>query len=123
MRLYEKAKYAVIKYETVEFNDKKSKESKSKAKEANDKIMNHVWKIMKYTQGENETKVFMKFYMPVFVHIDERPNANDKAGEKTIEVKIMVSLPPEYQTDEIPPKPNESDIIFEELDAFKCFVR
>jgi NADH-quinone oxidoreductase subunit F len=54
-----------------------------------------------------------------------------KGIEEELEVKLMLSLPPEYQSDckdpnKIvlePPSPNDESIIFETLDEFKCFVR
>lgn len=133
----------MIKYESTEYkdetvtNDKSGKSKSSDKKEPNDQIMNFVWKIMKYTQGENEEKKFMKFYMPVFVHIDtiegggEGDDASAAASTKKTIVKIMVAMPPEYQLDKYnpdkqppePPKPNEQEISFEIVDEFKCYVR
>ena len=40
---------------------------------------------MKYTQGDNKSNLNMKFYMPVFVHIDTLSDLNEQ-GEKQIEV-------------------------------------
>ena len=84
---------------------------------------------MKYTQGENETNTYMKLYMPVFVHVQ---TIGETELERDIEVKILVSLPPDYQdlkstSPEVaplePPKPNDPDIFFEVLDEFKAYVR
>ena len=133
IRVYEKTKYVLIKYKTIDKGTNKNKKSENKSKEKkepNDQIMNNVWKIMKYTQGDNKSNLNMKFYMPVFVHIDTLSDLNEQ-GEKQIEVKIMVALPPEYQFDKNdpnkeplePPVPNEQDIIFEVVDEFKCYVK
>jgi hypothetical protein len=126
IRVYEKTKYIIIKYKTIDKGANKNKNtenSKSKdKKEPNDQIMNNVWKIMKYTQGDNKSNLNMKFYMPVFVHIDTLTEINEQ-GEKEIEVKIMVALPPEYQNENEPPVPNEQDISFEIIDEFKCYVK
>ena len=138
IRVYEKTKFIVIKYITI---NKSSKSSTDKEKKPNDDIMNKVWKLMKYTQGNNKSNLTMKFYMPVFVQIDRSVkntpedgtvdiNLNDIEG-KEIEVKIMVALPPEYQQNENdmngvpkePPSPNEDDIEFEIIEKFKCYVR
>jgi hypothetical protein len=80
---------------------------------------------MKYTQGENEKKLTMKFHMPVVVRVDAA--SEDVNDERTL-IKIMVTLPIEYQLyneggcDE-PPKPIDSEIIIEEVEEFKGFVR
>jgi hypothetical protein len=115
--------------------NKKDKESKKSAssdkKEPNDQIMNNVWRMMKYTQGENKSKTNIKFYMPVFVHIETLGQNANEQDEKEIEVKIMVALPPEYQvnsadpskTPSDPPEPNDQDITFEVVEEFKCYVR
>jgi hypothetical protein len=134
VRLYEKTKFVVYKYRTV---DKKADKSKTKSDEKhqpNDQIMDHVWRLMKYTQGHNEQSLNMKFYMPVFVHIEtlnneEEPGEDD--ADKEIEIKLMVSLPPEYQFDQSqpnklplePPKPNDPELGFEIFEQFKCYVR
>jgi hypothetical protein len=128
IRVYEKTKYVLIRYKTIDKGTNKNK--KSDKKEPNDQIMNNVWKIMKYTQGDNKSSLNMKFYMPVFVHIDTLTEINEQ-GEKEIMVKIMVALPPEYQLDkndpekepQEPPAPNDQDIIFEIIDEFKCYVK
>lgn len=116
MRLYEKNKYIVIKYRTLD-SEQQVKDSKG----SEDPVMQKVWKIMKYTQGDNDKQLYMKFYMPVFVKI-ETIGVDPETKAKQIEVKIMVSLPPDFQNDE-PPKPNDPDIEFEILDQFKCFVK
>ena len=130
-RVYEKTKYMVIKYKTTEKVANKNDEAKKsdeKQKKPNDQIMGSVWRLMKYTQGDNKNKIKIKFYMPVFVRIKTEPKEN---GEKDLEVRIMVALPPEYQSDNNnanipvldPPEPNEQDIEFEVHEEFKCYVR
>jgi hypothetical protein len=119
-RFYEKNIFIVIKFRSKKVN---APGDKSK----NDKITEDVWKIMKYTQGENDRKVKMKLIMPVFVHVENLVNgdeANSDAAEE-VEIKIMVSLPKEYQNESKlePPKPNDSSITFETLPDFEGFVR
>ena len=67
MRVYEKNKYAFIKFYTFEKNDKNEKKEKSESKTGNDEVMSHVWKLMKYTQGENESKTCMKLVNKFFI--------------------------------------------------------
>jgi hypothetical protein len=131
VRIYEKTKFVVIKYKSVDKGpkSKEAKKTSSDKKEPNDQIMNYVWKMMKYTQGENKSQLNLKFYMPVFVHVETLSEANEQ-GEKDIEVKIMVALPPEYQLDSTnsektpldPPEPNDPEITFEIIEEFKCYV-
>lgn len=54
-------------------------------------MMKNVLKLMKYTQGENAKKNNMQFIMPVFVHVETLNEQN----RNVIEVKVMMSLPPE----------------------------
>jgi len=70
----------------------------------------------------------MKLYMPVFVYVQ---TVAETEIEREVEVKILVSLPPDYQelksdpakTPLEPPKPNDPDIFFEVLDEFKGYIR
>ncbi len=101
----------------------------------NDLIMKHVWRFMKYTQGENDQKIKMKFIMPVFVHVDTLSDAEDREAAhnaEQVEITIMVSLPPEYQknldyendANQVqPPKPIDDLISFEILAGFEGYVR
>lgn len=95
--------------------------------------MSHVWKLMKYTQGENDQKTCMKLIMPVYVDITtisdaESNEAASAEGGKLVEIKVRVSLPLEYQADgdqpgKEPPIPIEKDIEFEVIEQFKCYAR
>ena len=117
-RSYAKNKFIVIKFRAI---NKTSPGEESK----NDKIKSDVWRIMKYTQGENERKIKMKLIMPVFVHVENLvENGSDTAIDE-VEIKIMVSLPKEYQINlsEEPPKPNDPSITFEIFNDFECYVR
>lgn len=72
----------------------------------------------------------MKLLMPVFVQAETLSENHQGKDEKLIQVKVFISLPKEYQ--EVndnpdkqpiePPKPNDPDITFETIKAFKCFV-
>jgi hypothetical protein len=119
-RFYQANRFVVIK-----FRAKKAQAPGEKSK--NDKITEDVWKIMKYTQGENDRKAKMKLIMPVFVHVENLipEGAGPDAPYEEVDIKIMVSLPKEYQTDPSlqPPKPNDESITFEDLAEFECFVR
>ena len=110
---------------------------KEKSKKANDKISDSIWKMMKYTQGENNQKKAMTLCMPVFIHLetlwksDENTQLEVGDVEEELEVKLMISLPPEYQFDSNdpskvvlePPAPNDESIYFETVGQFKCYVR
>ena len=95
-----------------------------------DKTMSNVWKLFKYTQGDNETKSHMKIFMPVFVY---GKTINKNENKTFLEMSVMLSLPPEYQAyDEDlsgdkqplePPKPLSKDVEIEEIKKFKCYVR
>jgi hypothetical protein len=126
----------VIRYKSLERKGPAKATSGAKEeKKPNDKIMDNVWKIMKYTQGNNEKKLNMKLYMPVFVHIhtlgdqEEEKEVEDEK-EQEVEIKIMVTLPPEYQIDpkdpnktpQEPPKPLDTEIEFEVVEEFNCYV-
>ena len=79
----------------------------------------------------------MKFCMPVFIHIEtlweNDINHQLEVGEveEELEVKLMLSLPPEYQLDSKdpskvvlePPVPNDESILLETLEEFRCYVR
>ena len=112
-----------------------------KEKKPNDKVMDNIWKLMKYTQGDNEQNKTMKLYMPVFIHIETLANKNESKEEpenkikideeEEVEVQLLITLPPEYQFDQTktdkeipdPPKPNDPSITFEVIEEFKCYVR
>lgn len=131
VRIYERTKFALIKY--VTFDSEKAQSAAAKKdqqqQQPNDTITKNVWKLMKYTQGENSKQVAMPFIMPVFVFIERLESGagtGADAGLDKIEVKIMVALPDEYQPTTAsaePPQPNETDIQFEVVDQFKCYVR
>jgi len=132
IRIYSSNKYALVKYqqsyppEGTEV-DKKTQEKETKAND--DKVMGIVWKLMKYTQGENEAKLNMKLIMPVFVYVNTL-STDEKKG-RLVEIRVMISLPAEYQTDKSDPskqpleapKPNEAEIEIEVIDEFKCYAR
>ena len=69
--------------------------------------------------------------MPVFVHGNNAIEQDPTMNAIKVEMKVMISLPSEYQEDpndakkEVvePPKPNEPDIQIEVLDKFKCYAR
>lgn len=118
----------------IRFRSKKATASGEESK--NDRIMKEVWRIMKYTQGENDRKVKMKLIMPVFVHVEavsDDPNVDsstlDAMKADMVDIRIMVSLPREYQGAEEggqglqPPAPLDSLLSFEVMDSFECFVR
>ncbi len=73
----------MIKYKVAEKKLTSDSAKSEKAKKGNDKIMDNIWKLMKYTQGENNQNKSMQFCMPVFIHIetlwrqDERHKLND----------------------------------------------
>ena len=113
--------------------DKRNASNDYKEKKPNDKIMDNIWKLMKYTQGENNQNKIMKLYMPVFILIetlDSEKEAKEDV-ELELEIKLLITLPPEYQFDpkdstkEIPepPVPNDASISFETIEEFKCYVR
>lgn len=118
----------------IKFKNKESKETtpspevKKKDGDGSTEVATLVWKIMKYTQGDNENGLIMKLLMPVFVHVQ---TLSETETEKEFEVKILVSLPIEFQEDKSdpnkvpkePPAPKDADIYFEVFDEFKCYVR
>lgn len=108
----------MYKYKTI---DSKNPE---KNHAGDDHVMKNVWRLMKYTQGENDKKKNMKLYMPVFVFIETLSNDDDSQEDVECEVKMMISLPPEFQGDVSDiPIPNDPDLFIDVLDEFKCFVR
>jgi hypothetical protein len=121
----------VIKYRVKNPKENSAKSHASNKKEPNDRIMDSAWKLMKYTQGENEEKLTMKLHMPVFVCIETiTDNIEEKLNddEELIEIKVMVSLPSEYQSIKSekplePPVPNDKEILIEEVAKMKCYVR
>ena len=121
VRIYEKTRFALIRYITVDSEQLNEEADAGKQKQPNDQVTKNVWKLMKYTQGNNEKNVSMKFLMPVFVFIEKL-----EGDENKVEVKIMVSLPEEYQfgaKSQEPPKALEPDIEFEIVEQFKCYVK
>lgn len=126
VRVYERTRFAMIKYITIDSEQIKEDAADSgKQKQPNDAVTQKVWKLMKYTQGNNEKNVSMKFLMPVFVFI-EKLESSGGSEESQVEVKIMVSLPEEYQfgpKSQEPPKALEPEIEFEIVEQFKCYVK
>ena len=69
--------------------------------------------------------------MPIFVHGNNNIEQDPNIDAIKVEMKVMVSLPAEYQENKDdpnkevlePPKPNEEDIQFEVLEQFKCYAR
>ncbi len=114
------------KFSTIE---KLGKPDKKQEKADFDKSMSSVWKLFKYTQGDNETKSYMKIFLPVFIY---GKTISQNENERFLEMKVMLSLPPEYQAQNgqsnlmhslEPPKPLSNDIEIEEIKKFKCYVR
>lgn len=122
--MYERNRYIIYKYKTID-SKKTADKSSAKKNADDDPVMKNVWRLMKYTQGENEKNLNMKLYMPVFVHIETLNSEDSNSdGEVEVLVKIMVTLPPEFQIGkEDPPKPNDPELEFEIFEEFKCFVR
>ena len=69
--------------------------------------------------------------MPIFVHGNNNIEQDPNVDAIKVEMKVMISLPAEYQDGKDdpkkevlePPKPNEEDIQFEVLEQFKCYAR
>ena len=133
VRIYEKNKYVVFKYRTI---DKRAVDLSKTDKKPDDKVMEYVWKLMKYTQGENDQNKTMKLLMPVFVFVTVLPKEKKEGSNyddeiEDIEIRLMISLPSEYQYDAAnpdkqvleAPKPTDETLYFETLDEFKCYVR
>ena len=116
VRKYRKNKYAVLRLKTVSENGK-----------GVDSVTKHVWRIMKYTQGENDKKVTMKFHLPVVVQA-ETPEGEEEKEDKT-EVKIMVTLPIEYQEYKEggecneAPLPTDTEIKIEVVEEFQGIAK
>ncbi len=117
----------------VESTDPKKKKEKKKSdsKQGNDDVMAIIWKLMGYTQGENEQNVYMKLIMPVFVGAETLENEyNGNKEDKLVEVTVFLSLPSEYQVNKKdpskaplePPKPNDPSLTFVVIEGFKCYV-
>ena len=136
MRVYERNKYVQIKYRTIENAEAAVAKKSSENKQGNEKVMSLIWKLMKYTQGGNKQKVYMKLLMPVFVSAETLTQSDtlvvksDEEAEalkqsKLIEIAIRMSLPAEYQgpTAAEPPTPKEPEISFEILEEIKYYVR
>ena len=123
LRSYETNKYIVIKYETFD----ESWTDKSNIVNLNGQIMNDAWKLMRYTQGENESKTQMKFLLPVFASVVRLEGEPFKALPHNkgvpLVVKVFISLPKEYQGNQQPPRPLDSDIHIETITSFKCFAK
>ncbi|RNA35699.1 heme-binding 2-like [Brachionus plicatilis] len=118
-RFYEKNRYVVYKYKTID------SKNPDKNNSGDDPVMKNVWRLMKYTQGENDKKKNMKLYMPVFVFIETiGESQEDPEGDVECEVRMMVSLPPEYQGENADiPMPNDPELFIDVLEGFKCYVR
>lgn len=146
VRVYKKNRYFYLK------TFKKAQTDKD-AKKEDDPVTNNIWRLLKYTQTHNEASTSMKFNFPVIVRVDKHAadesssssssssaksttaeNAESSADEDEddnldVEIKIMVSFPPEYQNDATdaavkqPPKALDEEIIIESVDEFKCYVR
>ena len=80
---------------------------------------------MKYTQGENDQNVKMTFHLPVVVQADSSATGDETKAD----VKIMVTLPIEYQEycaedgkskdgPKEAPKPNDTEILIEVVEEF-----
>ena len=150
VRTYEKNRYAFIEYHTYENEtetnctylpaeeDQATQEPiDTNRKQGNETVMKIIWKLMKYTQGENVEKLKMKFIMPVFVNVETVANETEPNFESTVQnlsrsgkqkvnkIKVMVSLPPEYQSDQKlnPPQPLDQEVQFEAMDQFSCYVK
>ncbi|CAF0832125.1 unnamed protein product [Brachionus calyciflorus] len=119
IRYYEKNRYVIFKYKIIDSKDPNKNSS------GDDSVMKNVWRLMKYTQGENDKKLNMKLYMPVFVFIETLSEIEDGSNEDVeCEVRMMVSLPPEFQGENVDvPKPNDSNLYIDVLEGFKCYVR
>ncbi len=133
VRTYETNKYVQVKYQLVESTDpkKKKEKKKSESKQGNDDVMAIIWKLMGYTQGDNDQNLCMKLIMPVFVGAETLENEyQGNKEEKLVEVTVFLSLPVEYQVDKSdpskatlePPKPNDASITFGVIEDFKCYV-
>ncbi len=111
----------------------KTKDFKKQEQKKNyEMITKNVLKLMKYTQGENQTKSKINFLMPVFVQIENTgQNSHLEAGQIQVQVEVLLSLPLQYQPDNsIPnkvileaPVPLDSDIKFKTIEKFKCYVK
>jgi hypothetical protein len=107
-------------------NEEKSKEKK-KSKKPNDSVMNLIWKLIKYTSGNNEKQQNVKFHFPVFVQVDTTSSEDENDVNNLI--TILASLPKEYQVSvekanpEEAPKPIDTEIKIENIKSFKCYTR
>ena len=131
MREYERNKYAVIKYQTFD----ESWTTKKDKINLKTQIMDEAKKLVKYTQGENESKTKMNITMPVFASFERMegkafmPLPDNKPVP--LEVEIFMRLPREYQLDKIDtkktvieaPKPIDTDIHIEVIEPFKVYVK
>lgn len=131
IRTYETNKYVQIQYQIVESTDPSKKKKKSESKQGNDDVMAIIWKLMGYTQGDNDQNLHMKLIMPIFVGAETLENEyKGSKEEKLVEVTVFLSLPAEYQVDKNdaskvplePPKANDASISFQVIVGFKCYV-
>ena len=130
----------VTKYKIIDKRAAKQSNGEKIEKGGADRVMGNVWKLMKYTQGENSENKTMKLHMPMFIHLETLINDNESKVDaenvfsedgETVEVKLMITLPAEYQFDPKnpdknvlePPKPNDDSVFIETLDDFQCYVR
>ncbi len=118
VRKYFRNKYAILRLKPVAG----AENGKDKGVES---VTKQVWRIMKYTQGENDQKVKMTLHLPVIVQADSSASEDEDKPEVT----IMVTLPIEYQdyneggaTKETP-KPDDQDIQIEYVEEFEGFVK
>ena len=142
IRIYEKCKFITTKYRVVDKRTAKHQTTAEQEKKSNDRLTDYIWKLMKYTQGENDQNLKMKLHMPIFIHIvtlasdieskiNHENSKTNTARDEEVEVTLMITLPPEYQFDPKnpdkfvlePPSPNDETVTFETVDEFKCYVR
>lgn len=118
VRKYFRNKYAILRLKQASSNEN----DKDKGVES---VTKHVWRLMKYTQGENNQKVKMTLHLPVIVKADSSLSKDEDKPEVT----IMVTLPIEYQDynegepSKEAPKPDDSEIVIEFVEEFQGIVK
>lgn len=130
------AKFAFIKYKIIDNSNAegKSKELlKQDQKKNYDMVNKNIMKLMKYTQGDNDTKTSMSFLMPVYVEIEKLNEITEPLdpGQYEVQVTILLCLPEQYQLNkndptrvvQDAPKPLDDSIGLMDYKEFKCFVR
>lgn len=133
-RKYQRTKFVSTKYRIVDNSNAVGKSSEFKAKDAKrnyDLLTKNIMKLMRFTQGENELKLRMRFLMPVFVQLEKiNEPAELEEGQCILEISILTSLPKEYQFDALtnkvdtePPGPLDNSIKFVIQKPWTCFVR